>query len=75
MAERRRSPVAGVVTLAAGAVLMIVVMAANAGGTPALEALAHRLGLAWAPLLLAFGIALSLTGLWLLWRGRDRPEE
>ena len=74
MAERSRSPVAGVVVLILGAAIMVVVMAADVGGPPALEALAYRLGLAWAPLLLAFGIALTLTGLWLLWRARRPPR-
>ena len=53
-----------------GLALVGVVMAADVGGTPALEALAHRLGLATAPLMLAFGIALSLTGGWMLVRRR-----
>ena len=58
----------GVLLLAVGLMLLTLVMAANAGGTPWLEALAFRLGLATAPLLLAFGIALALAGGWLLWR-------
>lgn len=72
--ERKRAPSAlGAVLLLAGAAIMAVVMAADVGGTPALEALALRLGLAVAPLLLAIGLSLMLVGLWLLWRGR-RPE-
>ena len=73
MAERR-SQVPGLALLALGAVILVVVMAADVGGTPALEALAHRLGLAWAPLLQAFGIAFLLTGGWLVWRARKRSE-
>lgn len=65
-------------TLVGGAVIAVV-MAADIGGTPALEALAHRLGLAFAPLLLAIGLSLWMTGLWLVWRARrasgKRPSE
>ncbi|WP_293681923.1 hypothetical protein [uncultured Phenylobacterium sp.] len=67
---RWRRPLA-LLILGAGLALLTLVMAADIGGTPRLEALAFRLGLATAPLLQAFGIALSLTGGWMLWR-RDR---
>ena len=60
-----------VVVFAVGIALVTLVQAANIGGTPQLEALAYRLGLAIAPLLQAFGIALTLTGAWMLW-GRRR---
>lgn len=75
MSDRRGpgSSALGAVLLVVGAAIMAVVMAADVGGTPALEALALRLGLAVAPLLLAIGLSLMLVGLWLLWRGR-RPE-
>jgi len=74
MVEDRQARVGGGVT---GAILLVLgllvtgtVMAADVGGTPTLEALAMRLGLAIAPLLLACGISLTLVGGWLLWRAR-----
>lgn len=71
-APPRRSPLLGILLTIAGAGLTGVVMAANSGPTPALEALAWKLGLALAPLLLGVGIVALLTGLWLIWRAR-RP--
>ena len=66
----RGSGILGVALLVLGLLLLALVAAADIGGTPALEALALRLGLAIAPLLEAFGVALSLTGGWLVWRAR-----
>jgi hypothetical protein len=62
----------GAVLFALGGAILGAVAAADIGGTPALEAWAHLLGLAWAPLLEALGLALVLTGGWLLWRSRRR---
>jgi hypothetical protein len=64
--------VAGAVLLAIGAALLLVVLAADVGGSAVLEALAFDLGLAWGPLLQAVGLSLALTGAWLLWRSRRR---
>ena len=66
----RGAGILGVVLLLIGLALLALVAAADIGGTPALEALAIRLGLATAPLLEGFGIALSLTGGWLVLRAR-----
>lgn len=74
MAVRARSKAPGAILFILGAAIVALVMAADVGGTPALEALAHRLGLAVAPLLLAIGISTALVGLWLFWRA-GRPEE
>jgi hypothetical protein len=68
----RRSPLPGIVLALAGGGLTGAVMAANSGPTPALEALAWKLGLALAPLLLGVGLVALMTGLWLIWRAR-RP--
>ena len=66
--------IAGAVLLMAGLALLGLVLAADVGGTPRLEALAMQLGLATAPLLEACGVGLSLTGGWLIVRARrDRP--
>lgn len=56
----------GAVLFALGVAILGAVLAADIGGTPALEAWAHVLGLAWAPLLQALGIALFLVGGWML---------
>jgi hypothetical protein len=71
-ARTRGGGLLGAVVFAVGLALMILVMVADIGGSPQLEALAYRLGLATAPLLLAFGIALSLTGGWMLFGRRGR---
>lgn len=68
------SIVLGALMALLGGAVVLMVMAADVGGTPQLEALAMRLGLAFAPLLLAIGLALTLTGLWLIWRARQPPE-
>jgi hypothetical protein len=70
---RRTSPL-GAVLLVIGLAIMAVVMAADVGGTEALEALAIQLGLAVAPLLLAVGLSLALFGAWLMWRARGSPK-
>jgi hypothetical protein len=72
--DRRGSRILGAIVLLLGLALLALVAAADIGGTPALEALALRLGLATAPLLEAFGVALSLTGGWLVWRTRRRGQ-
>lgn len=69
-----RSLLPGLILTLIGAGLSALVLAANTGGPPALEALAWRLGLAAGPLLLGIGQVALLTGLWLLWRARRRPE-
>ena len=69
--DRQGGGILGAVLLMFGLALLGVVLAADIGGTPRLEALAMRLGLATAPLLEAFGVALTLTGGWLVWRARS----
>jgi hypothetical protein len=64
----------GAVLFFFGLAILGAVLAADVGGTPALEAWAYALGLAWAPLLQATGIALFLTGGWMLWRSGHRDE-
>ena len=68
--DRQGGGILGGVLLMLGLVLLGVVLAADIGGTPWLEALALQLGLATAPLLEAFGVALALTGGWLIVRAR-----
>jgi hypothetical protein len=58
----------------AGAAIVLVVLAANAGGAPILERLAFLLGLAWAPLAAGIGLSLLLVGLWLVHRARHGPK-
>ena len=70
----RRTSAPGVILLVVGLAIMAVVMAADVGGTDALEALAIHLGLAVAPLLLAIGLSLVLTGAWLICRSRRSPD-
>jgi hypothetical protein len=72
--QPRRWSAPGAALLLVGGAIIAVVMAADVGGTPALEALAIRLGLAFAPLLLAIGLSLTMTGLWMLWRARHSSE-
>lgn len=62
----------GALLFAAGAVMLLAVLAADVGGTPQLEAWAQMLGLAFGPMLQAVGLALFLTGGWLLWRSGRR---
>jgi hypothetical protein len=74
--ERRGASVAvGAILALLGAAGMVVVLAADIGGTPALEALAFDLGLAWAPLLLGVSQAALLVGAWMLWRALRRPPK
>ena len=69
----RPSRILAAVVFVSGVVILAAVLAADIGGTPALEAWAYSLGLAWAPLLQAMGLGLLLTGGWMLWRaGRWR---
>lgn len=67
----RGSAVPGVIVTVIGAAIILVVLTANAGGTPILERLAFMLGLAWAPLAAGIGLSLLLIGLWLIWRARQ----
>jgi hypothetical protein len=73
--RRRPSVVPGAILTLLGAAGLAVVLAADIGGTPALEALAFRLGLAWGPLLLGVSQVLFLVGVWLLWRALRRPDQ
>jgi hypothetical protein len=66
----RGSGILGVVLLVLGLTLLAVVLAADVGRTPKLEALALSLGLAVAPLLEATGLVLALAGGWLIVRAR-----
>ena len=66
----RRGGFLGAIVLAAGLVILGAVMAADIGGTPALEKWALMLGLALAPLLQAVGIGATLVGGYMLWRSR-----
>ena len=68
--DRVGGGILGAVLLMIGLALLGVVLAADVGGTPQLEALAIQLGLATAPLLEAFGVAFTLTGGWLVLRAR-----
>ena len=72
-APTARSTVLGVILLVVGGAILAVVMAADVGGTEALERLALQLGLAVAPLLQAIGLSLALIGGWLIWRARRSP--
>lgn len=68
---QRRSMIPGIILALLGAVIILVVLSANAGGAPILERLAFALGLAWAPLAAGIGLSLLLIGLWLVWRARQ----
>ena len=68
----RSGGVMGGLLLIAGVAILLVVLAADIGGTALLEKLAFGLGLAWGPLLQACGLGLALTGAWLVWRARRR---
>jgi hypothetical protein len=57
------------VLVLAGLGCVATVFAANYGRSRAAEALAFRLGLAFAPMLSAAGLCLVLIGVFVLWRG------
>jgi Mg/Co/Ni transporter MgtE len=64
----------GALLAVVGGACVLMVLAGDIGGTPKLEALAWRLGLAVGPLIMAFGQVTGLVGLWLMWRAR-RPRK
>jgi hypothetical protein len=71
--SQRRSVAPGVILSILGAAIILVVLAADAGGAPILERLAFMLGLAFAPFAAGIGLSLLLIGLWLVWRARQPP--
>jgi hypothetical protein len=64
----------GVVLTLLGGAGVALVLAADIGGTPRLEALAFALGLAWGPLLLGVSLVMLRVGVWLLGRALRRPN-
>lgn len=64
--------VLGAVLVLTGAGCIATVIAANYGRSPAAEALAFELGLAFAPALSAVGLCLALVGAYVFWRAGGR---